>query len=462
MIVVRKKINQKLVYTIVFISLIFWAVFAFLTMNELISSQQVYAKLINISGKQRMLSQKSTLLAKQVFENKSTFLVNHASDLINEMKDNHAFLLANITSKNLEEVYFSKNYLDKKVKEFFHYFDNYMNNNTKENLNIIEEYSFSLLPELNHAVSIYEKESNSKTEELKNREFFILVGTIFTLILEGLIIVIPALRINELREKELKELNESLENRVKEEVEKVKDRERLISEQSKTLTMREILNNIAHQWRQPLSVITTSASGIKLKSEFNQLNEQELNSTLDEILKNSNYLSSTIDKFRVFFESENDNYNYTSKDVFSKTMESLAFKIEENNINIISNIKKVHLKGNESRLFNVLVHLISNAIDALMKIEKDRYIFINMYEENDEIIIVIKDNGLGIEPELIEKVFEPYYTTKYKSLGKGLSLFSCKDIIENIFKGEVSVKNVVFKHKNKMEKGAQFTITLPL
>lgn len=453
--------NLKIVYTIVFLSLSFWAIFAYVTMNELISSQQIYAKLINISGKQRMLSQKSALLAKQVFENKNNFLLTHANDLINEMKDNHKYLLKTIPSTDLKDVYFGSNSLDKNVQKYFKYYDNYLKDFSKQSLNTVEKYSFTLLPKLHYAVNIYEKESNKKIDELKNRELFILIGTIFTLILEGILIVIPSLRRNELHEKKLKKLNLSLERRVKREIEKVKDKERLILEQSKTLTIREILNNIAHQWRQPLSVITTSASGIKLKSEYNQLENNELNKTLDEILKNSKYLSSTIDVFRVFFESENDDYSFTSKDVFEKTIASLAFKIKENNINIVSNIEKINIKSNESRLFNVLVHIVSNAIDALNKIEDKRFIFIDMYEDDKKLIINIKDNGLGIDETIIDKVFQPYYTTKFNSLGKGLSLFSCKDIIENIFKGDIIVKNVEFNYNEKMQKGALFTITLP-
>ncbi|MGE0052529.1 MAG: type IV pili methyl-accepting chemotaxis transducer N-terminal domain-containing protein, partial [Arcobacter sp.] len=112
--------NLKYIYFIIFSSLIVWAVFAYFTMNTQIHNQEIYAEIINLSGKQRMLSQKTTLIAKRYFETKDESLKNHLKELISLMKNDYFYISNNLTSKEISEIYFSKNdNLDKKVKNYF-------------------------------------------------------------------------------------------------------------------------------------------------------------------------------------------------------------------------------------------------------------------------------------------------------------------------------------------------------
>lgn len=265
-----KKISKmKVVYFIVFISLALWALFAYFTMDQLINSQRIYAKIINISGMQRMLSQKTTLIAKRYYEEKNQFLLNHAVSLYEKMKENHNFILENLTSKKTKEIYYGqKQSLNNRVQEYLNLYNKFLVLQSENSLKNIEKFSFELLPELNFAVLEFEKESNEKINDLKKRELLIFIGTMITLILEAYLIVIPSLRLNEEREEFLTNQNKILEEKLLKELEKLKEKDKIINEQSKMMLMREMLINLSHQYRQPLSIISTIASGMKLKKSL--------------------------------------------------------------------------------------------------------------------------------------------------------------------------------------------------
>ncbi len=454
-------LKTKLVYFIVFLSLTFWAVFAFFTMHQLISSQEIYAKIINISGKQRMLSQKTALMAKRTFETNNQNFLDHTLELIKVMKIDHNFLINNLNSENMKNIYFNEPHsLDKKVKEYFSIFNKFLKEKTKSNLQKIEEYSYNLLPELNIAVYKFEEESNQKIVELKKRELVILFGTLLTLLLEAFFIVIPSIKINEQKEKELQEINSNLENRVKEDVKNLREKDKIINEQSKMILMREILNNISHQWRQPLSIITTAASGIKLKKEYKQLNDKDLDEYLNVVLENSDYLSKTIDNFRNFFEDKDEMTTYKFSFLIENIEELLKEEFDKYKINFILDIEELHYYGNETRLLNSILHILHNAIDVLKMKQDQRLIFISIYK-NEKIHIKIKDNGGGIKKEIVDRIFEPYFTTKHKSLGKGMDLYIVKESIEKILKGSIKVTNEQYTYKGNNQKGALFEIILP-
>ncbi|WP_417326833.1 ATP-binding protein [Halarcobacter sp.] len=452
-----------LVYFIVFLSLVFWAFFAYSTMNQMISSQKIYAKIINITGKQRMLSQRTALMAKLSFENGTSDYIDKTAHLLNQMKEDHKFIISNITSNEIKDIYFKKpNYLDFHVQAYFKSVDNFLSNKSKENLLRVEEFSNDILPRLDNAVTQFEVESDKKIEKLMKQELFILLGTLLTILLEAVLIVIPSIRYNKQKEHELKELNNSLSKQVDAAIKKSKKQDLIIAEHSKNLTMKEILNNIAHQWRQPLSIITTCTSGLRLKKDFNNLSDEDLQESIDIILKNSNYLSNTIENFRDFFDESINTY-YTFNEVTNKAKELLAHRLENKNISIVENIEKdISYFGNETRLVQVFIQILNNSIDVLLEQELPRYIFIDVKTKNDLIFIQIQDNGLGINEKIQDKIFEPYFTTKHQSIGKGIDLYNCKQIIESLFKGKIAASNKEKYFQDKKYKGACFIITIPL
>jgi len=452
-----------LVYFIVFISLVFWAFFAYSTMHQMISSQKIYAKIINITGKQRMLSQRTALMAKLSFENGTSDYIDNTAYLLNQMREDHKFIISNITSNKIKDIYFKKpNYLDFHVQAYFKSVDNFLSNKSKENLLQVEEFSNDILPRLDNAVTQFEIESDKRIEKLMKQELFILLGTLITILLEAVLIVIPSIRYNKQKEHELKELNNSLSKQVDAAIKKSKKQDLIIAEHSKNLTMKEILNNIAHQWRQPLSIITTCTSGLRLKKDFDNLSDQDLQESIDIILKNSNYLSNTIENFREFFDESINTY-YTFNEVINKAKELLAHRLENKNISIIENIEKdISYFGNETRLVQVFIQILNNSIDVLLEQELPRYIFIDVKTKNDLIFIQIQDNGLGINEKIQDKIFEPYFTTKHQSIGKGIDLYNCKQIIESLFKGKIAASNKEKYFQDKKYKGACFIITIPL
>ncbi|RXK13548.1 hypothetical protein CP965_07025 [Halarcobacter mediterraneus] len=235
-----------------------------------------------------------------------------------------------------------------------------------------------------------------------------------------------------------------------------------IVQQSRQAAMGEMLENIAHQWRQPLSVITTSASGVKLRTELNSLSKEELFEFMDQILKSGKFLSNTIEDFRNFFKKDKESIRIETKELISKSLQFLQSKIANRDIEIIYNITEEEIYGYENELIQALINIFNNAVDSLEKYEGNRYIFVNIYEEDkDTCIINIKDNGKGIEENIIKRVFEPYFTTKHQSQGTGIGLFMTKEIIEKHFNGKISVQNEKFNFKDEEYLGASFYIKIP-
>ncbi|MEA3513525.1 MAG: ATP-binding protein [Campylobacterota bacterium] len=265
-----------------------------------------------------------------------------------------------------------------------------------------------------------------------------------------------------IKEKQLNELNNNLENRIKKEIEKSKQQEQLILEQTKMVALADMMNNIAHQWRQPLSVISTAATGMKVKKEYGISEEEDELSTLDTIDKSAQYLSKTIDNFRDFLEGDDAKVDFYIHNIIDKALE-----IEENNIlkyqiDVVKEYDKDILIYNISHgLLQVLVNIISNATDALEKNNKnERHLFIKTNNSLKDITITITDTGGGIETNLISRIFEPYFTTKHKSQGTGLGLHMAYNIITQNMTGKISVENITFEYQDKQYTGASFKIIL--
>ncbi len=258
---------------------------------------------------------------------------------------------------------------------------------------------------------------------------------------------------------ELVQINSELEKRVKEEVEENLKKDQLLQRQAKMASMGEMIENIAHQWRQPLSVITTGASGIKLKKEVNELNDKYLLSTLDSITTSALYLSHTIDDFRFFFKPNKDKKSFILENCFQKTLNILSSKFDSEDIKIIKNIEHIELIGYETELIQVFMNIFNNAKDAFIENQvKEKVIFIDMYKKDNNVVVKIRDNAGGINPKIIEKIFDPYFTTKHKSQGTGVGLYMCNQIISKHMNGLLDVSNVEYLYNNQKLMGAEFRI----
>ncbi len=235
-------------------------------------------------------------------------------------------------------------------------------------------------------------------------------------------------------------------------------KEKQIFEQSKMLQMAELISNIAHQWRQPLSVITTAASGMKIKKELELLPDDEFIKYIKSILDNSKYLSNTLDEFSDYIKDGQKQKEVILQDRIELALNLIESSFSIENIKIIKGrVEKdaIKLKLVIGDLLRVLISMFNNSKDAFIINEiESRWLKYEVFRKDEFIIIIVEDNGGGIPESIIDKIFNPYFTTKHQYKGTGIGLYSAYDVIVNKLKGKLSVQNTNL--------GARFTIELPI
>ncbi len=243
-----------------------------------------------------------------------------------------------------------------------------------------------------------------------------------------------------------------------------KNKDTLLYEQSKLASMGEMIGNIAHQWRQPLSIISTSATGLQMQYEFGLFNSKDIPKTCAIINENAQYLSQTIDDFRNFIKGERILKEFD----LSKTIDSFTHlvgaSIKSNDIEVVLDLEQnLFITGYENELKQCFINIFNNAKDVLKALGDERKLFfITIKEEDkDSIKISFKDNGKGLSKKNLEKVFEPYFTTKHQSQGTGLGLHMTYNMITTGMQGNISIQNVKYTYEQKSYKGAEVVITLP-
>ncbi|MFY9088038.1 cache domain-containing protein [Arcobacter aquimarinus] len=254
---------------------------------------------------------------------------------------------------------------------------------------------------------------------------------------------------------ELESLNQSLEEKVKIEIEKNREKEQLLIQKSKLIALGEMISNIAHQWRQPLSELSSILMFIKFKFDLNALDSQTMDKKSKEATQVLEYMSHTIDDFRNFFMPKKDKEEFYLNKVINSIMTIVSSGLQNNNINVEINIDdNITLKTYLNEYQQVILNILKNAKDIL--IEKNiKNPLIKMEAKIDEthIILTIEDNGGGVFVEPLNKIFEPYFTTKSKSDGTGIGLYMSKIIVEKNMQGILKVENTNL--------GAKFYICIP-
>ncbi|MBL4730973.1 MAG: HAMP domain-containing protein [Sulfurimonas sp.] len=257
-----------------------------------------------------------------------------------------------------------------------------------------------------------------------------------------------------LRTQELHELNVSLDKRVKDEVHKRTEQEQILIQQSRFAAMGEMIGNIAHQWRQPLNALGLLLQNIENAYEMNILDDAYISRTLEKGNRLTSTMSQTIDDFRNFFKQNKEAKVFSILSSIEDSLEMIQFSFSSNMIKITHKVdEKLCIKGFASEFSQVLLNILNNAKDALVEKEiKNKKILISAIKNNKEISITIEDNAGGIPIEILDKVFDPYFTTKEEGKGTGIGLYMSKTIIENNMSGKLSVINT--------DEGAKFTITM--
>jgi len=239
--------------------------------------------------------------------------------------------------------------------------------------------------------------------------------------------------------------------------EKLKKQEDIMLVQARHAAMGEMISIIAHQWRQPLSVISTAATGIKMQKEFYAISEEDEIKSLDMINESAQYLSETIEDFKNFFKNNKILAQTNGNKIIEKIKKLNSETLRSNNINFnISTSDTSDILTYENELLQVLINIINNAKDALLaatELITNPFITIKIYNQDTSLVLEIEDNAGGIAEEIMDRIFEPYFTTKGPASGTGLGLYITKTIIDKHLKGLIEVKNT--------DLGALFIVTIP-
>jgi C4-dicarboxylate-specific signal transduction histidine kinase len=206
--------------------------------------------------------------------------------------------------------------------------------------------------------------------------------------------------------------------------EKNKNLEISLQQHSRLSALAEMLENIAHQWRQPLSCITTLMSGIKIKQEMNILTPEDIDDANEGILKNAYFLSDTIEHFKQFTKTQGEIKEFNVSNTIKNTLKIVDSTFKSLSINIELNLDEtIVYEGIDKELSQALLNILINAKDAFLlnKIEQ-RLIKITLVEKEMFYEIYIQDNALGINETIKDKIFDPYFTTKHQYSGTGLGL----------------------------------------
>ena len=253
--------------------------------------------------------------------------------------------------------------------------------------------------------------------------------------------------------KEIKTLNDTLEMRVKDEVEKNQRHQILMLQQSRLAQMGEMISMIAHQWRQPLNNLSLVSQGLFMKYKRGKLDDTAIEMFEQSSKKQILQMSRTIDDFRNFFKPEKEKEVFNLSEALENTIDLVRPYFDREHISFeVSIDSEIYINGYPGEFGQALINIINNAKDALIENQEDKR-YINIYTLNDKkdtFLLIIEDNAKGIPEDMIDKIFDPYFSTKLDKNGTGIGLYMTKMIIEEHMDSTLKVENT--------EDGAKFTL----
>ncbi|MDY0121823.1 MAG: HAMP domain-containing sensor histidine kinase [Sulfurimonas sp.] len=267
------------------------------------------------------------------------------------------------------------------------------------------------------------------------------VPIVFEVLLLAFLFVLLALFFFIYKNHKLKTQCHALEKKIEQELQETQMKTRILHHQNKLISMSEMMENIAHQWRQPLSQINSAVLVIDDLLYEKEVKDSVIEEKLLEVESLTKYMSKTIDDFKDFFNQNKAKEHFNLQNLIEKSIYIVRGTLKSHNIEIQSEItKSIQCYGYPSELQQVVVVILNNAKDMFLS----RNIFrpkiqIDVEQKEQEIQINICDNGGGIDESIREKIFEPYFTTKHKSQGTGLGLYISKMIIEESMEGSLEV-----------------------
>ncbi len=358
----------------------------------------------------------------------------------------------------------------------------------------IKKLNEKILPKFEKLIFEYNEKStqliNSHLKDIKNSKVRIqehYFATLFTTLLFVLIILISFAmlaysiytNVKKLifglsdivakKTKDYQELALQLEYKVNKEVIKNREKDQIMYQHARLAAMGEMIGNIAHQWRQPLNALTLLIQSFGVKSMSGNLSQEFIDKQVNEGLRLANQMSNTIEDFKNFFSPHKDREYFGVVKTLNETLELVEFFCKDEHIDIKLIAKEeVRVYGYSNEFSQVILNLLNNARDNFKQrnIQKDRKIIIKVEKKlkpEPFVMISFVDNGGGIDEHIIDRIFEPYFTTKHKSTGTGIGLYMSKQIIEKQMNGLVTVKNITSKlGTQKTFDCVQFIIAIPI
>lgn len=254
----------------------------------------------------------------------------------------------------------------------------------------------------------------------------------------------------------MNEMMDDLESKIQGEITRRADQEKLLIQQSKLASMGNMIGNIAHQWRQPLSELNAIIMHLQVRYMYDDFNEEFLNQQVDECNRITAYMSHTISDFQNFFKPSKTTEVFSVVEACKKASSILSSSLKHHEIDFTCKVDDdMEVEGYPNEFSQAFLNILSNAKDVLVerKVE-DPFIHVSIKTGKQYVLIKVEDNGGGIKEEALERIFEPYFTTKHAKQGTGIGLYMSKTIIEGNMNGIIKVENT--------EQGACFTIKIAL
>mgnify|MGYP002344332668 FL=1 len=241
--------------------------------------------------------------------------------------------------------------------------------------------------------------------------------------------------------KKLNEVYQEQEEKISEGVKQLREKDHMIIKQSRQAAMGEMIGNIAHQWRQPLNSIGVIVQNIEDAYNYDELTKEYMVEKINNVMTLLSYMSHTIDDFRNFFKPDKEKQSFSIAESVRSSLSFMDANFSHNNIKVdVDVVEDIKIWGYPNEYAQVLLNILNNARDIIKEREiKYGEIKIRVNASYSRSVVEIEDNGGGIRPDVIEKIFEPYFTTK--EMGTGLGLYMSKMIVEKNMGGELKVEN---------------------
>ncbi len=251
----------------------------------------------------------------------------------------------------------------------------------------------------------------------------------------------------EIKTEELQRINVNLQNMVEEKLQELREKDKALVQQSKMAAMGEMIGAIAHQWRQPLNSLAINIQMLEDIVEDDDIDEEFIEEFVKKNMETIQFMSHTIDDFRNFFRKDKEKIRFDVALAIEMTLNLQKPQFKNHNIVVLSDLKPAFIKGFKNEFMQTILNIISNAKDAIEEHRErtgkdfEGKIKITNEIKDGNVMIYIEDNGGGISDEIVERIFEPYFTTKEEGKGTGMGLYMVKEIIERMG-GSIGFRNI--------------------